>query len=254
MKEYQNQMDRVSSTSQRKENTEGEIISYLGEVSRRRIEIQSDLEKQKRSIEELNKESKKIQDSLNQINEQKKDIQREIDKLSAEMNSLNQEHKRLTNILYNLIPKRIPETVSINDEVKEKKFRALSNEIRKKLRKCIHSNQLIDEKYIQDGLASLLSVLEIPFNRENVGIPHATVMRKPDFTLRDFPIAIEVKLLHKKERLSKIIDEIGADKEAYKKTYDRLLFIIYDHGVIQDIDGVTKDLEDSTTLVIIVKH
>jgi len=48
-------------------------------------------------------------------------------------------------------------------------------------------------------------------------------MKKPDSTLIP-DIAIEFKLLQEKKRLGKITDEIGADKQAYKKAYGSVLF------------------------------
>lgn len=243
--------------SQKKEETEGEVIGYLGEVSRRKIEINSELESKRIRIKTLEEELAKIRTILNEKSEEKKDLQRDIDILTAEMNTLKDEHKRLTNILYKLIPGSEGTKVSTSDNEydynSDKSFKELEENIRRKLRKCIHSDQF-DEKYIQDGLSGLLSVLEYLFNRENVGVPHATKMRKPDFTVESLNLAIEVKLLQKKERLGQIIEEIGADIQAYKKKYNRILFVIYDCGFIQNVDQFIREFEDNTISVIVVKH
>ena len=67
-------------------------------------------------------------------------------------------------------------------------------------------------------------------------------------------LCIEAKLL-REGRKSKIIEEISADITAYKKVYDRQLFIVYDLGVIQNELEFKRDIEMSAGVkVIIVKH
>lgn len=67
-------------------------------------------------------------------------------------------------------------------------------------------------------------------------------------------LCIEVKLL-RENRKSKIIEEISADITAYKKIYNRQLFVVYDLGVIQNELEFKRDIEMSDGVkVIIVKH
>lgn len=76
----------------------------------------------------------------------------------------------------------------------------------------------------------------------------------PDFILPKMSLCIEAKLL-REGRKSKIIEEISADITAYKKVYDRQLFIVYDLGVIQNELEFKRDIEMSAGVkVIIVKH
>jgi hypothetical protein len=55
----------------------------------------------------------------------------------------------------------------------------------------------------------------------------------PDFIVPKLNLCIEVKLLRDGKR-SRIIDEINADITAYGKYYERLMFVVYDLGVIRD--------------------
>ena len=54
---------------------------------------------------------------------------------------------------------------------------------------------------------------------------------------------------------SKTIEEISADITAYKKAYQRQLYVIYDLGVIQNEVEFKRDIEMIEGVkVIIVKH
>ena len=76
----------------------------------------------------------------------------------------------------------------------------------------------------------------------------------PDFIIPKMSLCIEVKLL-REGRKSKIIEEISADITAYKKVYQRQLFIVYDLGVIQNEVEFKRDIEMTDGVkVIVVKH
>lgn len=76
----------------------------------------------------------------------------------------------------------------------------------------------------------------------------------PDFIMPKLSLCIEVKLL-REGRKSRIIEEISADITAYKKEYQRQLYIVYDLGVIQNEVEFKRDIEMSEGVkVIIVKH
>jgi hypothetical protein len=67
-------------------------------------------------------------------------------------------------------------------------------------------------------------------------------------------MCLEVKLL-KEGRKSSIIEEISADITAYKKRYSRLLFVVYDLGVIQNEIEFKSDINIIDGVkVIVVKH
>lgn len=76
----------------------------------------------------------------------------------------------------------------------------------------------------------------------------------PDFIIPKLNLCIEVKLL-KEGRKSKTIEEISADITAYKKAYQRQLYVVYDLGVIQNEAEFKRDIEKTDGVkVIIIKH
>lgn len=76
----------------------------------------------------------------------------------------------------------------------------------------------------------------------------------PDFVLPKMNMCIEVKLL-KEGRRSQMIEEISADITAYKKQYERILFVVYDLGVIRDEVEFRRDIEMIDGVkVVVVKH
>lgn len=76
----------------------------------------------------------------------------------------------------------------------------------------------------------------------------------PDFVIPKMSLCIEVKLL-REGRKSKVIEEISADITAYKKAYQRQLYVVYDLGVIQNETEFKRDIEMIDGVkVIVVKH
>lgn len=77
----------------------------------------------------------------------------------------------------------------------------------------------------------------------------------PDFIVQRMNLCLEVKLL-KNGKKSKVIEEINADITAYSKEYKRLLFIVYDLGVIRDENEFIRDIENAkeNVRVLIIKH
>lgn len=76
----------------------------------------------------------------------------------------------------------------------------------------------------------------------------------PDFIIPKLKLCIEVKLL-KEGRRSKMVEEISADITAYKKQYERILFVVYDLGAIRDEVEFKRDIEMTDGVkVIVVKH
>lgn len=76
----------------------------------------------------------------------------------------------------------------------------------------------------------------------------------PDFIIPKFNLCIEVKLLREGKK-SKVIEEISSDITAYKKVYNRQLYVVYDLGVIQNEVEFKRDIEMVDGVkVIIVKH
>jgi hypothetical protein len=77
----------------------------------------------------------------------------------------------------------------------------------------------------------------------------------PDFLFARLGLALEVKLLREHARLGPLIDEINADIRAYSKSYSRLMFVVYDLGIIRDEVQFRADLEaENAVALVVVKH
>ncbi|MBO5451937.1 MAG: hypothetical protein J6A11_10405 [Lachnospiraceae bacterium] len=111
---------------------------------------------------------------------------------------------------------------------------------------------------IQNAMESLLLgrglAKGIDYDRESGKFEFSGKEYIPDFIIPRMSLCIEVKLL-REGRKSKIIEEINADITAYKKVYERQLFVVYDLGVIQNEIEFKRDIEMVDGVkVIIVKH
>lgn len=140
----------------------------------------------------------------------------------------------------------------------EDEFESLSNFIRSKLRASIFSVPS-KEIEVQNTIESLLIGRDmakgIDYDRETGKFEFSGKEYIPDFILPKMNLCIEVKLMREGKR-SRIIDEINADITAYSTKYERLLFVVYDLGVIRDETEFCRDIENAgaNIKVVIVKN
>lgn len=111
---------------------------------------------------------------------------------------------------------------------------------------------------VQNAIESLLLgrglARGVDYDRESGEFEFSGKEYIPDFILPKMSLCIEVKLL-REGRKSKIIEEISADITAYKKVYQRQLYVIYDLGVIQNELEFKRDIEMAEGVkVIVIKH
>jgi len=90
------------------------------------------------------------------------------------------------------------------------------------------------EREVQDAVEDVLHTLGIEFHREKETVPVGPRASKPDFTIPGLELALEVKLARGNHSPSQIQEEISADVALYRTRWQRLLFVIYDLGVIDD--------------------
>ena len=77
----------------------------------------------------------------------------------------------------------------------------------------------------------------------------------PDFVLKYSNSVIEVKILKDKGHKSKMIEEMNADYSAYTKEYDSIIYLVYDLGIISDVQEFKRDFEAKGNVkVIVIKH
>jgi hypothetical protein len=140
----------------------------------------------------------------------------------------------------------------------EDEFDNIANFMKSKLRASVFSKPE-REIEIQNAIESLLIgrnlAKGIDYDRESGKLEYSGKEYIPDFVLPKLNLCMEVKLL-REGRKSRIIDEINADITAYSKSYERLLFIVYDLGEIRDETEFRRDIENAgaNTKVVIIKH
>lgn len=137
-------------------------------------------------------------------------------------------------------------------------FDNVSNFIKSKLRAAIFT-QPEKETEVQNAIELLLIGRNmskgIDYDRESGKLEFSGKEYIPDFILPKMNLCIEVKLLREGKR-SRVIDEINADIIAYSTKYERLLFIVYDLGIIRDESEFRRDIENAgiNIKVLIIKH
>lgn len=134
----------------------------------------------------------------------------------------------------------------------------LANLINKRFRMMFHEEPS-NEKDVQNTLENLFIANNyskgIDYDRETGKFNFSGREYIPDFIIPKINLCIEIKIIKDKSRRSKIIEEINADITAYTKKYERILFVVYDLGVIRDELEFKRDIEACGNVsVIIIKH
>lgn len=136
-------------------------------------------------------------------------------------------------------------------------FDNIENFIQSRLRTVIFSEPE-KEVEVQNAIESLLLGRGLSkggdYDREAGKFEFSGREYIPDFVIPKMSLCMEVKLL-REGRKSKIIEEISADITAYRKEYQRQLFVVYDLGEIQNEVEFKRDIEMTDGVkVIIVNH
>jgi|Wag4MinimDraft_12_1082652.scaffolds.fasta_scaffold01238_2 hypothetical protein len=140
-----------------------------------------------------------------------------------------------------------------NDEIED-----LKNFLQNKLRRAIFDKP--DNEYqIQDAVEQLLIgrglSKGLDYDRETGRVKVSVKEVIPDFIFSRLNLALELKFCKNKNKSKRLVDEINADIQSYKKKYNNLIFLIYDLGNIRDEVEFKNDLDNKdNTSVIIVKH
>lgn len=144
-----------------------------------------------------------------------------------------------------------------NMDFVDDEFDNIENFIQSRLRTVIFQKPE-KEVEVQNAIESLLLgrglSKGLDYDRESGKFEFSGKEYIPDFIIPKMSLCIEVKLL-REGRKSKVIEEISADITAYKKNYQRQLFVVYDLGAIQNEIEFKRDIEMINGVkVIVVKH
>lgn len=111
------------------------------------------------------------------------------------------------------------------------------------------------ERQVQDAASVILSAIGLAFHRDKEVAAVGPRAFRPDFTVPDLVLAIEVKLAKPGHEASAIQEELSADIAAYRTRWSHFLAIIYDVGVISDPHGFyTANMTHFGVSALIIKH
>lgn len=139
-------------------------------------------------------------------------------------------------------------------EFTEDEYDNLSNFFKSRLRTAIFTVPQ-KELEVQNAIESLLigkgMTKGYDYDRETGKFEFSGKEYIPDFIVPKLNLCIEVKLLRDGKR-SRVIDEINADITAYSSHYERLMFVVYDLGVIRDEAEFRRDIESAGNAIKVV--
>ena len=124
-------------------------------------------------------------------------------------------------------------------------FDNIENFIQSRLRTVIYQKP-DKEVEMQNGIESLLLGRGLSkgadYDRKSGKFEFSGKEYVPDFIFPKMSLCIEVKLVREGKK-SKTIEEISADITAYKKAYQRQLYVVYDLGCIQNGVEIKRDIK-----------
>lgn len=121
-----------------------------------------------------------------------------------------------------------------------------------KLRKIIRDTPN-DETEVQDKYEDLLIGADIKYSKEFPRIEYSSKQYVPDFSFAELDLAVELKICKDNEK--KLISQLNDDILAYKTKFQNVLFIIYDLGIIRDVEQLKQSFEKHDNVFVqIVKH
>ena len=142
-----------------------------------------------------------------------------------------------------------------NLEINSRQVIDIENAIERALRPCFRSSAPENEKVVQDAVETILRTLGVEFLREKESVTTGAKSSTPDFTIESEELAIEVKYSRDSRKIAILQEEMNADVAAYRVKWRRVLFIVYDNGLITDPHAFKLDnIRLFGVSVVVVKH
>lgn len=127
--------------------------------------------------------------------------------------------------------------------------------IERALRPSFRNQKPKNEAEVQEAIEDILNAVGVDFVRDKEVAPVGPKASRPDFTIEAMSLAIEVKLAKEGHGASDIQEEMNADITAYKTKWKRLMFIIYDLGVVADPHRMIRENQRLFGIsVLVIKH
>ncbi|MHC4122965.1 MAG: PD-(D/E)XK nuclease domain-containing protein [Planctomycetota bacterium] len=180
-----------------------------------------------------------------------------FDKIPGPFDTTGIQQKELyDSLLVNLLI--LKNFLATRSDINRKEVISIKDHIKNCLRKVVYDTPE-KEIVVQNGIESILIGYGlskgIDYDRETGRVKVSAKETIPDFIFGRLNLALEVKLCKNKQKICSLVDEINADIRAYSKKYEKLLFVVYDIGCIQDEDEFKNDLDNQSTIFVeIVKH
>ena len=128
--------------------------------------------------------------------------------------------------------------------------------IENSLRKIIRDKPT-RESEINDSLENLFigAGLDGNFSREKESIPYSNKKYIPDFVFDSIGAVVETKFVDREGKDKEIIGQINDDIVAYKSRYPNLIFVVYDMGIIRNMDMFKNSIENQESVIVkVIKH
>ncbi len=112
-----------------------------------------------------------------------------------------------------------------------------------------------NEREVQDELEVILQSIGVDYTRDQEVAPVGPKAFRPDFSISDQSLALEVKLATPTHDEKEIQEELSADIAAYSTKWKHLLAVIYDLGVISNPYRLRQEnMKHFGVTVVVVKH
>lgn len=126
-----------------------------------------------------------------------------------------------------------------------------------KLRKVIHKKPESEDD-LNNAIESLFigADLDGEYSRGKISFQYSSKSYTPDFVFDRISTVVDGKLCKSTDRLRKIIQEMNDYIMAFKTKYDNIIFVVYDLGIIRDVDQFREDILQSHehTIIKVIKH
>lgn len=210
-----------------------------------------------RLIEHINivKLEKQMEDILRQRRQVKSNIGSVFEDTSIGMGTVMEEIRRgkigrdVTSKFMTVIPEKSKNELAIE------LFKVISL-IENSLRKIIRDKPK-RESEINDSLENLFigAGLDGNFSREKESIPYSNKKYIPDFVFDSIGAVVETKFVDREGKDKEIVGQINDDIVAYKSRYPNLIFVVYDMGIIRNVDMFKNSIENQESVIVkVIKH
>jgi REase_DpnII-MboI len=127
--------------------------------------------------------------------------------------------------------------------------------IERALRPSFRRQPPTNETEVQDAIEDILNAVGVDFIRDKEVAPVGQRASRPDLTIEAMSLAIEFKLAKENHGASDIQQEMNADITVYKTKWNRLMFVIYDVGVVADPRRMIRENQRLFGIsVLVIKH